>query len=378
MTKAKRYKRYSSEFKREALLRASEEGSARMVTNTPNSGRRNSTGVIRLVLAAVGAVAVGSLFPPDPASAQASNSRGTAPIIDESTDDGWILAVEHAQREKAPAGSLIGKRMAIQLVQKPSSPGAWKYFKDCDICPEMVVVPAGSFVMGSPESEQGHTRDESPQHRVKISRPFAVGRYEVTIAEWHACVADSACPGDRGVHPGNERQPATGMSWNSAKAYVAWLSRKTGKRYRLLSEAEWEYAARAGTTTPYHTGVSINASQARVADKKSNAGSGRSSGFAMKVKIRSSAPVGRFPPNVFGLNDVHGNVWEWVEDCVNDGYVGAPTDGSAWTTGKCHRRVMRGGSWVDFPEGVRSAVRSGIGADKGGRTLGLRVAKTLD
>ena len=147
----------------------------------------------------------------------------------------------------------------------------------------------------------------------------------------------------------------------------------------MLSEAEWEYAARAGTTTPYHTEPAISTGQANIADKKTNqAGSNRLTSFSLNVTTKRTVPVGSYPPNGFGLHDVHGNVWEWVEDCVNDGYAGAPTDGSAWTSGKCHRRIIRGGSWVDFPVGVRSAIRSGLGTGNRGRTLGLRVARTLD
>lgn len=296
-----------------------------MVTNTPNSVRRTSTKLVRLLLVVVGTIAASALFPVDPVLAQAGKAQNS--------------------------------------------------FKDCDLCPEMVTVPAGTFLMGSPKSEQGHTRDESPQHQITIGKPFAVGKYEVTIAEWNACIADAACAGDRNTNPASSRRPAIAMTWNEAKAYIAWLSQKTGEKYRLLSEAEWEYAARAGTTTPYYTGATLSARQANVADRKAKPAGG---GFAVKPKVKRTDTVGRFPPNAFGLYDMHGNVWEWNEDCVNDGYAGAPTDGSAWMTGKCHRRIIRGGSWVDYPVGARSAIRSGLGAGDRGRTLGLRVAKTLD
>jgi formylglycine-generating enzyme required for sulfatase activity len=153
----------------------------------------------------------------------------------------------------------------------------------------------------------------------------------------------------------------------------------------LLSESEWEYAARAGATTPYHTGPVIGPDQANIAGKESAPkGSSRSTGFGLnfarkqKVTRKQIVPVGSYPPNGFGLHDVHGNVWEWVQDCVNDGYAGAPKDGSAWTTGNCAKRVVRGGSWVDYPVGVRSAIRSGLGTGNRGRTLGFRVARTLD
>jgi formylglycine-generating enzyme required for sulfatase activity len=247
-------------------------------------------------------------------------------------------------------------------------------FKDCDVCPELVVVPAGSFVMGSPADEEGHSADEEPQHRVTIGRPFAAGKYEVTAAEWDACVAEAVCAGDQAANRASDRQPMTGVSWQDAQAYVRWLSRRTGKKYRLLTEAEWEYAARGGTTTPYHTGWTIGPNQANISGKATNP----PTGFGVSVAVKQTVPVGSYPPNGFGLHDVHGNVWEWVEDCVNDGYPGAPTDGSAWMSGKCDRRVMRGGSWVDYPVGARSAIRSSLGSASRGTTLGFRVARTLD
>lgn len=263
------------------------------------------------------------------------------------------------------AGSLLASATAGDAPRGP--------FKDCDVCPEMVVVPAGSFVMGSPADEEGHSADEEPQHRVTIGRPFAAGKYEVTAAEWDACVAEAGCAGDRAANRAGDRQPVTGVSWDEAQAYVHWLSRWTGKKYRLLSEAEWEYAARAGTPTPYHTGRTIGPNQANVAGKPA-----APTGFGVSIAGKQTVPVGSYPPNGFGLHDVHGNVWEWVEDCVNDGYAGAPTDGSTWTSGKCDRRVMRGGSWVDYPVGARSAIRSGLGTASRGRTLGFRAARTLD
>ncbi|MFZ2649317.1 MAG: formylglycine-generating enzyme family protein [Burkholderiaceae bacterium] len=243
----------------------------------------------------------------------------------------------------------------------------------------MLVVPAGSFVMGSPDSEEGHSSDESPQHRVTIERPFAAGKYEVTIAQWNACIADAGCAAERAANPGSDRRPVTGVSWDDAQAYLAWLSRRTQKKYRLLSESEWEYAARAGTTTPYHAGPAIDPNAANIADKQSaTAASSRPGGFGIPVAGKQTVPVGSYAPNAFGLHDVHGNVWEWVEDCVNDGYAGAPADGHAWTSGNCVKRVLRGGSWADYAVGARSAIRSGLGTGNRGRTIGLRVARTLD
>src|SRR5262245_44967 len=226
-------------------------------------------------------------------------------------------------------------------------------FKECDACPEMVVVPAGSFIMGSPANEKERSSDEGPQHRVTFARQFAVGKYSVTFDEWDACVTDGGCNGYR---PGDEswgrgRRPVINVSWRDAKAYVEWLSRRTGKSYRLLSEAEREYVTRAGTTTPFWTGSTISTSQANY-DGKSTYGSGREGESSGKT-----VPVDSFQANPFGFYQVHGNVWEWVEDCWNESYRGAPRDGSAWTVGDCDRRALRGGSWTGSPGLLRSAGR---------------------
>ena len=245
--------------------------------------------------------------------------------------------------------------------------------RDCDECPELVVVPAGSFMMGSPASEEGRDDDEGPQHRVRIGQPFAVGVYEVTFAEWDACVRAGGCggyrPGDRGW--GRGIRPVINVSWEDAQGYVRWLSRRTGNDYRLLSEAEWEYVARAGTTTPFHFGSTISTSEANY-DGDYTYGNGRTG-----QDRRKTVAVGSFPANAFGLHDVHGNVWEWVQDCWNDRYAGAPTDGSAWERGECSRRVVRGGSWSSNPSGLRSAYR--LWSTTGGRNYsdGFRVARTL-
>ena len=231
---------------------------------------------------------------------------------------------------------------------------AGKEFRDCPVCPVMVVVPAGSFRMGSPPGEEGRNGTEGPVHDVEISRPFAVGKYEVTFSEWDACVSGGGCahrPGDAGW--GRGTRPAIYVSWEDARSYVSWLSGKTGERYRLLSESEWEYAARAGTTGPFHFGSTISTDQANYRGTFTY-GSGRKG-----VYREETVPVGSFSANGFGLHDMHGNVWEWVEDCSHDSYSGAPTDGSAWTTGgDCSRRVLRGGSWNYLPWNLRSANRN--------------------
>lgn len=244
--------------------------------------------------------------------------------------------------------------------------------KDCDVCPEMVVIPTGSFVMGSPANEQGRASDEGPQHKVTIPVSFVAGRFEVTFDEWDACVRERGCthrPEDEGW--GRGKRPVIHVSWNDAEQYVQWLSTKTRKTYRLLSSAEWEYVARAGTKTPFNTGANINPVQANYDTSKSLAGS-------LTAKAREqTVTVGSFQANAFGIYDVHGNVWEWTEDCWNANYAGATADSSAWTVGDCGQRVVRGGSWQDNPHAVRSAVRNRATLVNRDGNLGFRVARTL-
>ena len=244
-------------------------------------------------------------------------------------------------------------------------PGA--RFKECAEAPEMVVVPSGSFLMGSPVPEDGREVHERPVHRVTIARPFAVGVYEVTFDEWYACVVDDGC---RGYRPpdrdwGLGSRPVINVSWQDAKAYVAWLSRVMGAEYRLLSESEWEYVARAGTTTRYWWGDEVGRNRANC------------KGCGSRWDDTRTAPVGSFSPNAFGLHDVHGNVWEWVEDCFNSPYYGAPTDGSAWLDGVCTFRMQRGGAWNTTPPGIRSAYRAWYPLGSRDSGEGFRVARTI-
>lgn len=247
----------------------------------------------------------------------------------------------------------------------PMRPGT--VFRDCEECPEMIVVPAGTFMMGSPSSEEGRRDNEGPQHRVTIEEPFAVGIYEVTFAEWDACLADGGCGGYRpvgfGRAPGDGDRAAVDVSWNDAQRYVKWLSGQTGEEYRLLSEAEWEYVARAGTTTPFHTGETISMDQA--------------SFYSRGFDPSSFLWVGRFSANAFGIHDAHGNVAEWVQDCGNDRYVGAPADGSAWQEGYCDVRVIRGGQFSSKPRNLRSSSRDGESPQRRSHAVGFRIARPL-
>ena len=273
----------------------------------------------------------------------------------------------------APARARLDALSPQQRLSAPPAvwrvPGALAQFKDCDDCPQMVVIPAGEFTMGSPPAEQG----AEAQHRVTIAMPFAVSKFEITFDEWDACATDRGCggywPDDQGWGRGNH--PAINISWENAKAYVDWLGRKTGKPYRLLSESEWEYAARAGTTTRFSHGDILSPGQANY--DGSVDGSGPSD-----MNRQRTAPVGSFPANGFGLHDMHGNVSEWVEDCWHDEYTAmAPADGSAWVDGDCNGRVVRGGSWEDSEVEQRSAARTGGYKQDQFYTDGLRIARAL-
>ena len=226
--------------------------------------------------------------------------------------------------------------------------------------PEMVVIPAGRFRMGC-VSGLDCRDDKNPVHEVAIPRAFALSVHEVTFEDY-----------DRFTYPnkvddrswGRGRRPVINVWWDDAKEYVAWLSGETGEEYRLPSEAEWEYAARAGTATKYSWGNEIGGNRANC------------EGCGSQWDNKQTAPVGSFGPNGFGLYDMHGNVWEWVEDCWNESYEGAPSDGSAWTSGVCGLRVLRGGSWDFNPRYLRAASRYGLTAGFRVDVSGFRVART--
>lgn len=284
---------------------------------------------------------------------------------------GWLLLGNAALAGGFPAEIAKGSlelRESVSQADGVWSERAGEVFRDCGKCPEMVVVPAGSFMMGSPDLEQGRTEREGPMHRVTIAKPFAAGAFEVTFDEWDYCVSEGGCGGYRAMDYGygRGRRPVVGVNWDNAQQYVSWLSQKTGRQYRLLSKAEWEYAARAGTTTPYHTGESISTDQANF------------NGTWLGEPYRDETlPVGRFPANAFGLHDVHGNVNEWVQDCWNENYEGAPVDGSAWETGDCSRRILRGCSAGDHAPCLRSASRGSFFKAEQSSYWGFRIARAL-
>ena len=252
-------------------------------------------------------------------------------------------------------------------------------FRDCEECPELVVVPAGSYLMGSPPSEEGRADNEGPQRRVTIAESFAVGVYEVTFEEWAACVEGGGCGGYRPDDEGRGRggRPVINVSWEDAQQFVAWLREETGMAYRLLSEAEWEYVARAGTDTARYWGESESgqcryANAADVAAKSWISTEHHDKLAPCDDGHDRTSPVGSYAENDFGLHDVLGNVMEWTQDC----YAGAPTDnGSPWRRGECGSRVVRGGAWHNTPSVLRSAYRLEVDADIRSRFVGFRVAR---
>ena len=252
---------------------------------------------------------------------------------------------------------------AMQERSAAQTPGL--EFKECATkCPLMVVIPAGRFTMGSPEDEVDRTAGEGPQHPVTISRPFALSKTEVTFDQWDACVAEGVCP--KAVDGwGRGKMPVIDVSWESAQTYVTWLSTITGSPYRLPTEAEWEYATRAGTTSRYPWGDEVGTGHANC--------NGCGGPFTLQT-----APVRSFPANAFGLLDMQGNVWEWVEDVWHDTFDGAPDNGSAWLSGDPTFRVIRGSSWHNEPELARSAIRFKRHKKVQFDTLGLRVARSMN
>jgi formylglycine-generating enzyme required for sulfatase activity len=251
-----------------------------------------------------------------------------------------------------------------------------KTFQDCPHCPVMVVLPAGAFLMGARPEDIGNTW-EQPAHRVTLAAPFAIGRHEVTRAQWQACVAAGACPAVK-AGPGvadPAKAPVVHVSWTDAQAYAAWLGATTGRSYRLPTEAEWEYAIRAGTTGArywegdrtqqcrYGNGADASALKANPKLQVVECDDGHA----------ALAPIGSFQPNAFGLHDMAGNAWEWTRDCWRDRYAAAPGDGRAFEPGACDRRVIRGGSWLARPNSLRSFGRGNSAPDLRSEDLGLRV-----
>jgi formylglycine-generating enzyme required for sulfatase activity len=311
---------------------------------------------------------------PPAAKSAASPAAATAATVEPS-------ASPSSAAPPAPAKAVVVAALAstVETVKPPAANAAGvKTFKDCDDCPEMVVAPTGTALVGSPPQETARMPHEPAPSEAIIAAPFAVGRYDVTFDEWDACVAAGGCnnwrPGDFGW--GRGRQPVIFVSWNDAKAYVAWLRQKTGKPYRLLSETEWEYAARGCTTTgcpnqPFWFGgikPEIANYDARYAYEGSPKGLSR----------RRAVAADEGPPNPFGLFNMLGNVRQWVEDCWSANPGPAPSGGAPRLSGDCTERVTRGGSYDDKPQELRAAARSWQTAETRSQKIGFRVARALD
>jgi len=301
-------------------------------------------------------------------------------------------AVERATAEQRRQAR-EAERQREEAARQRSQPG--ETFRDCPTCPELVVVPAGSFQMGSPSYEAGREEAEGPVHQVTIGQPFAVGKYEVTVGEYGRFVGATGYEGGQGCHvwvrekweeesgrtwrdPGfrqTEREPVVCVNWQDARAYAEWLSREMGQSYRLPSEAEWEYMARAGSRTARYWGEGEEGQcqYANGADSRTD--------FSWRIGCDDgharTAPVGTYRANKFGLYDVLGNAWEWTQDCWNENSAGAPSDGRAWERGDCSRRVRRGGSWINAPWDLRSASRVRSTADSRSDVIGFRIARSL-
>lgn len=233
-------------------------------------------------------------------------------------------------------------------------------FRDCEVCPELVAVPAGTYQIGSPDAEVGRAKDEGPRQRVTIEDRLAAGVYEVTRQEWEVCVAAGGCSGSRMTDRDQGRLPLSGVSWYDAQQYVAWLTKKSGQPYRLPTEQEWEYLARAGTRAPYHFGSTITTSQANYGNH-----------------LGRARAVGMYRANRFGLRDIHGNVSEWVQDCYNPTYDSRQLNGRAWVMWDCSRRVIRGGGYRSDKSQLRAADRDSWASVESGGDLGFRVVRTM-
>jgi formylglycine-generating enzyme required for sulfatase activity len=354
------HKRARDEERRKPVVRARHRGRTRLIEQ-PSSNIDSNGGLAGQIAKRRLSLQLPQGWRPPPAVLAIS-----AALVVVAAAGFWLATMRSAV---APSSSNIGPLSP----EREQALNPKDSFKECANCPEMVVMPAGTFKMGSPADEPGRNADEV-QVNVAIARPFAVSKFATTFDEWNACTADGGCngyaPQDGGW--GRGRRPVINVSWNDAQAYVAWLSHKTGRTYRLLSEAEREYVTRAGTTTPFWWGSSITATQA---DYNASFVYG---GGTKGVYLAQTVPVASFAANPWGLYQVHGNVWEWTDDCWNDSNSGNPGNGISRMGGDCGRHVVRGGSWFNSPAILRSASRGNYPTDNRNEGFGFRVARTLN
>lgn len=305
-------------------------------------------------------------------SAQASTPSQTLPaagdeiaeLIAQHVDDAPTLQAA----QTSDAGDAVGTAPAEPAVA-PAGPAKSAWIKDCDACPELAVIPAGRFKMGASGAGKSPKAEEGPVVEIALARPFAIARRETTVGEWRRCVAAKACPAAPDTGWPGDNLPVTNVSWGDAQLYLRWLSQTTGKRYRLPSEAEWEYAALAGASTAFSFGSKLSAKDA------SFDGSLPVGGAAGPI-LKRPKPVASYPQNAFGLYDMHGNVWEWTEDCWASSRRGAPVDGSA-REGNCAARVIKGGAWNSGGWRLRAAHRIGKNAAAREFDNGFRVVRDL-
>ncbi|MGV3652630.1 MAG: formylglycine-generating enzyme family protein, partial [Noviherbaspirillum sp.] len=268
---------------------------------------------------------------------------------------------EDVPAARKPAPEQPRPAAAPEQADKPVARPAPGELKDCPACPVLISLPAGSFSMGSSSGDPS----EQPAHKVTINAPFAIGKYEVTVAEWEQCVAASACPKIGGSDKPDARTPMRDVSWNDVQQYVKWLAKTSGQAYRLPTEAEWEYAARGGTRTRFWWGEQMKKGTANCSD------------CGEPWSAQGPAPVGSFQANPFGLHDTNGSVWEWVADCWHNNFKGAPANGSAWDTPACRDRVIRGGSWREGASYMPSSTHFKYSASVRQSQNGFRVARDV-
>ncbi|RZF26023.1 hypothetical protein EVC45_30495 [Paraburkholderia sp. UYCP14C] len=309
------------------------------------------------------AVSAAPAAPPAAPAAQSSHAAPPAPPAPAAHPAAQASAAAPPPRPAAaPAPTAPTVAAAAPLAQKTvAHPPTAGEIRDCPTCPIMVAVPAGMFAMGSNTDDPS----ERPVHRVSIGAPFAIGKFPVTVEQWNACVAANACQKLTPESNSNKSAPARDLSWDDAQQYVKWLAKTTGKPYRLPTEAEWEYADRAGTTTAYWWGEQMRKGNANCKD------------CGDPWHKEGPENVGTFAANPLGLYDMNGGVWEWTADCWHNTYQGAPVDGHAWDSPGCEMRAIRGGSWREGGDYMLSATRFKYSAGVRQSQNGFRVVKDL-
>ena len=379
------------------ILSASKSGYAqRRFEVTIARGDRTSIGKEQLQLRRLSGTAVISSEPASPGARVFIDGKdaGAVPLITELPVGSYEITIKGDKLKGTAQLQIRDGEQRTLVVELAQGGSAGDVIQDCPQCPPMVYIPASSFRMG--DIQGGGRSNEKPVHRVSIDA-FLLGQTEVTVAQFRAFVKASGYKteaeqsrgcrtrengswdwrsGKNWRNPGfkqSSEEPVVCLSWNDTQRYIEWLSKKTGEQYRLPTEAEWEYAARAGSETKYSWGNTASHEYANYGTDSCCNGLAKG-----KDKWKYTSPVASFTANAFGLYDMHGNAWEWTQDCWNGSYKGAPSDGTAWLSGYCSRRVLRGGSWSSYPIILRSAIRSGNTTGFRSNNNGFRLARTLD